>query len=191
MSMNALPSINYIYGDKEANIGFIHNGQYPNRIAEWDWSKYLPGDRSDLIWEGYRPFSEVPKLFNPVSGLIYNSNNAPTHATDGPDNLRTEDLHKTLGLQTNQTNRSLRMMELTDPSKPIDREELLRIKFDNSFSSKSQAAEVMNKVLAYDWSQEPDMQKAVDHLREWNMDTDMGYGKRDTDMDLCMGCVCE
>lgn len=174
MSMNALPSINYIYGDKEANIGFIHNGQYPNRAPDWDWSKYLPGDRSDLIWDGYRPFSDVPKLFNPVSGLIYNSNNAPTHATDGPDNLRSEDLPATLGLQTNQTNRSLRMMELTDPSNLIDREELLRIKFDNAYSVKSQTADVIEAVLAHDWSGEPDMQQAADHLRAWNMDTDVG-----------------
>lgn len=172
MSMNALPSINYIYGDKQANIGFIHNGQYPNRIPGWDWSQYLPGDRSELIWEGYRPFSEVPKLFNPVSGLIFNANNAPTHATDGPDNLRTENLPATLGLQTNQTNRAHRLMELTNPANLIDRDELLRIKFDNAYSEKSQAAQVRNAVLAYDWSAEPDMQQAAEHLRAWNMDTD-------------------
>ncbi|NNC36990.1 MAG: hypothetical protein EX271_12320 [Acidimicrobiales bacterium] len=172
MSMNALPSINYVYGDRKANIGFIHNGQYPNRIGGWDWDKYLPGDRADLIWDGYRPFSDVPKLFNPVSGLIYNANNAPTHATDGPDNLIATELPKTLGLQTNQTNRSLRLMELTDPAKLIDRDELLRIKFDNAYSAKSQAAEVMQAVLAHDWSAEPDMQKAADHLRAWNMDTE-------------------
>jgi penicillin amidase/acyl-homoserine-lactone acylase len=171
MAMNALPSINYVYADKEANIGFIHNGQYPNRVPEWDWSQYLPGDRSDLIWDGYRPFSEVPKLFNPASGLIFNANNAPTHATDGPDNLRTEDLPATLGLQTNQTNRAYRLMELTDPAKLIDRNELLRIKFDNAYSIKSQSADVMRAVLAQDWSDEPDMQKAAEHLRAWNMDT--------------------
>lgn len=172
MSLNALPSINYIYADKEANIGFVHNAQYPNRTEKWDWDKYLPGDRSDLIWEGYRPFSDVPKLFNPVSGLIYNANNAPTHATDGPDNLLASELPKTLGLQANQTNRALRLMELTDPARPIDREELLKIKFDNSYAKNSKAAEVVQAVLAKDWSAEPEMQKAADHLRAWNMDTD-------------------
>ena len=171
MSLNALPSINYIYADKDANIGFIHNGQYPNRVDGWDWKKYLPGDRSDLIWEGYRPFSDVPKLFNPVSGLIYNANNAPTHATDGPDNLKADDLAPSMGLQTNQTNRALRLQELTDPAKLIDRNELLRLKFDNAYSEKSQAAEVMQAVLAYDWSAEPEMLKAAEHLRGWNMDT--------------------
>lgn len=57
MAMNALPSINYIYADKDDNIGFIHNAQYPNRRSKGDWSKDIPGDRSDLIWQGYLPFA--------------------------------------------------------------------------------------------------------------------------------------
>jgi len=174
MALNALPSINYVYGDKEHNIGFIHNAQYPNRVDGWDWSKYLPGDRSDLIWQGYRPFRDVPKLFNPNSGLIFNANNAPTSATDGGDNLKKEDLPAILGLQTNQTNRSLRLMELTDGKAPIDRARLLELKFDHSYSKNSQAGQVVKAVLAHDWSNEPEMQKAAAHLREWDFGTDTG-----------------
>ncbi|MEL7128942.1 MAG: penicillin acylase family protein, partial [Pseudomonadota bacterium] len=73
MSMLALPSINYIYADSTGNIGFFHNGQYPNRDDRWDWRGDLPGDRSDIIWQGYRPYSDVPKLINPQSGLIFNA----------------------------------------------------------------------------------------------------------------------
>ncbi len=68
MSMNALPSINYVYADKDNNVAFIHNAQYPNRAEGWDWTKDLPGDRSDLIWQGYRSFAQVPKLINPQTG---------------------------------------------------------------------------------------------------------------------------
>ena len=45
MSLNALPSINYVYADRYGDIAFIHNGQYPDRIEGWDWKKDLPGDR--------------------------------------------------------------------------------------------------------------------------------------------------
>lgn len=173
MSMNALPSINYVYADKTGNVALIHNGQYPNRVDGWDWQKDLPGDRSDIIWDGYRPYSDVPILFNPESGLIYNSNNQPYDATDGTDNLTPDMFPETMGLQTDQTNRSLRVMELTDGQSPIDRETLLAIKFDTAYAAGSQADQVVETVLAHDWSGEPDMAAAVEHLRAWDRNMDI------------------
>ncbi|MCF6219474.1 MAG: acylase [Robiginitomaculum sp.] len=173
MSLNALPSINYVYADKDGNVALIHNAQYPNRKAGWDWSKYLPGDRSDLIWQGYRSFSEVPKLINPSSGLVYNSNNAPYSATDGPDNLSPADFPKSMGLQTNQTNRSLRMMEMTDGVTSVDKRALLALKFDNKYAKNSRAAEIIAKVLAVDWGGDPALQSAAAHLRAWDMHTNI------------------
>jgi len=177
MALNTLPSINYIYADKDGNVGFIHNAQYPNRIEAsnggWDWSKYLPGDRSDLIWQGYRPFKDVPKLINPSSGLVYNSNNAPSSATDGPDNLKLSDFPKSQGLQSNQTNRSLRMIEMTDGTTLVDKDRLLALKFDNKYADNSRANAVIAEILALDWSGDPKMLEAVEHLRTWDRRTDV------------------
>lgn len=177
MSLNALPSINYIYADRDANVAFIHNAQYPARNDAWDWSGDLPGDRSDLIWQGYRPWAEVPKLVNPVSGLVYNSNNTPFSATDGPDNLRAEDFPGSMGLQTNESNRSLRMIELTDGASPINEPDLLALKFDTSYAEQSEAAGLVARVLAIDWSQEPEMAEAAKRLAAWdlNMNADSRY----------------
>jgi acyl-homoserine-lactone acylase len=172
MAMNALPSINYIYGDKAGNIAFIHNAQYPNRNDAWDWSGDLPGDRSDLVWQGYHPWRDVPKLVNPVSGFIFNSNNTPYSATDGPDNLKPEDFPQSMGLQTNQSNRSLRTIELTGDTAPIDRSRLLAIKFDNKYAQGSEADEVVKAVLAKDWSAEPEMAEAATLLANWDYGTD-------------------
>lgn len=172
MGMNALPSINYIYADKTGDIAFIHNGQYPDRTPGWDWKKDLPGDRSDLIWEGYLPFADVPKLINPVSGFIYNSNNTPYAATDGPDNLTADDFPAFMGLQENETNRSLRIQELTSGEAPVPRKRLLDIKFDIAYAETSQAEAVIAAVLAHDWSDEPEMAEAAGHLAAWDRRTD-------------------
>ncbi len=173
LEMQALPSINYLYADKDGNIGFVHNGQYPDRKEGWDWRKYLPGDRSDLIWANYKPFSDVPKLFNPESGFLYNSNNTPFSATDGPDNLKPDQFSPTMGLETKETNRSLRIQELTDGVKLIDETELLKIKFDAQYSQNSTAAGVIKEILEKDWSDEPEMAKAAEHLRTWNLSTNI------------------
>ena len=177
MSLNALPSINYIYADKDANVAFIHNAQYPARNDAWDWSGDMPGDRSDLIWQGYRPWSDVPKLVNPVSGLVFNSNNTPYSATDGPDNLRAQDFPQSMGLQTNQSNRSLRMIELTDGKTPINEPDLLALKFDTAYAKGSEAAELIARVLEIDWSQEPEMAEAAKRLAAWDrkMNADSRY----------------
>lgn len=172
MSMNALPSINYVFADKDGDVGFIHNGQYPARDDAWDWSHELPGDRSDLIWQGYRPWDAVPKLINPVSGFVFNNNNSPYTATDGPDNLKPEDFPQSMGLQTNQTNRSLRVMELTDGTRPMPRERLLSIKFDTAYAEGSEARQVVAEVLAHDWSDEPELAEGAKFLDEWDFDMD-------------------
>lgn len=172
MSMNALPSINYIVATRSGDIAFVHNGQYPARNDTWDWSHELPGDRSDLIWQGYRPWSEVPKLINPASGFVFNSNNSPFFATDGPDNLSPEDFPQSMGLQTNQTNRALRVMELTDGIGLMDRDRLLSIKFDTAYAEGSEARQVVAEVLAHDWSGEPELAKAAEFLAEWDFDMD-------------------
>jgi acyl-homoserine-lactone acylase len=168
MSMNALPSINYVYADKDGTIAFIHNGQYPDRVEGWDWTKDMPGDRSDLIWSGYRPYDDVPILLNPQSGFIFNANNQPYDATDGPDNLQPEDFPISMGLQTNQTNRALRIMELTDGLIKIDRDALLAIKFDTGYAKDSQADKVVTAVLSHDWSDEPELAAAAKHLAAWD-----------------------
>ncbi len=174
MSLVQLPSINFVYADKNSNIGFVHNAQYPNRSSEaWDWSKGLPGDKSELIWQGYRPFDAVPKLLNPESGLIFNANNTPFSATDGPDNLRAEQFPASMGLATNQTNRSWRLIELNDGVSPIGEAELLRQKFDVEYSTQSEAYFTLQKILAQDWSDDQRLEQAQNIIRAWDRRADV------------------
>jgi len=172
MELNALPSINYVYADSDDNIAFIHNAQYPARDNSWDWSKDLPGDRSDLIWQDYRPFADVPKLINPASGMLFNANNTPFSATDGPDNLRATDFPQSMGLALNQTNRSLRFIELNDGQSSLGRQAILQQKFDLIYSEKSDQIHTIQQVFALDYSDDARLAEAAAHLRQWNRSTD-------------------
>lgn len=174
MAMNAIPSINYVYADKSGNIALIHNAQYPDRIPGWEWKKDLPGDRSDLIWDGYLPYERVPMLINPTSGFVFEANNTPFTATDGPDNLKPSDFPDFMGLQTNETNRALRIVELTNGTEPMTRERLLSIKFDTSYAANSVARQVVEEVLDQDWQSDPKLAEAAEHLRAWDGMMDAG-----------------
>lgn len=183
MAIHAVPSLNYIYADKDGVVAMIHNGQYPDRAQGWDWTQDMPGDRSDLIWQDYLPYDRVPILSNPVSGLVFDANNQPYSATDGPDNLRPDMFPETMGLQTDQTNRSLRIMELTDGEAVMTREALLAIKFDNSYAQGSTADLTVKAVLAEDWSEDTALQAAADHLAAWS------YGTGMTDRHAALGVL--
>ena len=172
MALQYLPSINYVYADRENNIAFVHNGQYPNRKAGLDWGKYIPGNRSDLIWKKYLPWDDVPKLINPDSGFIFNANNTPFTATDGPDNLRPENFPETMGLRTEETNRSLRVTELAPQYKSISAVDLARIKFDKSYSTRSATANAVQVILGLDLDDQ-DLKKAAEHLANWNLSMDV------------------
>ena len=173
MSMNALPSINYIYADKDSNIGFIHNAQYPQRVDSVDWSKDLPGDDSSLIWHKYRPFSQVPKLINPQSGLVFNANNTPFVATDGTDNLNADDFPNSMGLAKNMTNRALRLTELNDGKSLLSKADILRQKFDDQYSEQSDYLKIIDKVLALKLVNDEELTNAQQHIRAWDRRTNI------------------
>lgn len=173
MRLQALPSINYVYGDKDGNIAYIYNAQMPKRIDGWDWQKYLPGDRSELIWSEYHDFDALPQLINPPSGFVFNANNTPFEATDDADDLRPESFPVTMGIETQMTNRGYRGLELLRPDTQISAEEFKDYKFDKTYSKDSELAKLIEVWLAEDFSGEPDMEAAQKLLADFDMSADM------------------
>ena len=173
IATHAIPSLNYVYADKAGNIGFVHNGQYPNRTVDADWKGILPGDRSDLIWHGYRPVDQIPQLWNPKSGLVFNSNNSPFQASETADNLKPAAFPASMGLQTNMTNRAWRALETFGTDHAITDASFLAHKFDVAFSDRSSVMEMVREVTAIDPKGDADLAKAQAILRAWDKKADV------------------
>jgi len=173
LATHALPSLNYVYGDAAGNIGFVHNGQYPNRTATADWSGVLPGDRSDLIWQGYLPIEKTPQLWNPKSGYVFNSNNSPLRASDAADNLKAGDFPAAMGLQTNMTNRALRVEEMVGTDRAITDESFRRYKYDLTYSDRSSLTQMIAKVTSVDPKGDKDLADAQAILKAWDRRTNI------------------
>jgi acyl-homoserine-lactone acylase len=173
IATNAIPSLNYIYADKAGNIGFVHNGQYPNRTVDADWKGILPGDRSDLVWQGYWPPEQIPQLWNPKSGLVFNSNNTPFQASEAADNLKPEAFPASMGLQTNMTNRAWRALETFGADHAITDASFRAHKFDVAFSDRSSVMEMVREVTAIDPKGDADLAKAQTILRAWDKRADV------------------
>ena len=172
IATHAIPSLNYVYADAAGNIGFVHNGQYPNRKTEADWGGVLPGDCAELIWQGYRPVEQSPQLWNPKSGLVFNSNNTPFQASEAADNLKPADFPASMGLQSNMTNRAWRALETFGADRAITDESFRAYKFDVAFSDRSGVMAMVREVLAVDPKGNADLAEAQRILRAWNKQAD-------------------
>ena len=173
MAMQALPSINFIYGDDQGNIGLLANGQFPVRKDGFNWSGILPGDRSNLLWTARVPFDQLPQVWNPQSGFVFNSNNTPLIATAPNDNMIAENLPAHLGLQTNMTNRAYRTLETYARDTSISAAEFEAYKYDLIYSDQSLLADLITQALTFDATGNEDLRTAQSILRGWNRSTDV------------------
>ncbi|HTD73358.1 MAG TPA: acylase [Steroidobacteraceae bacterium] len=174
MSLQALPSINYIYADEKGNIGYVYNGQFPVRAEGRDWNEIQPGDRSDLIWQGYLPFERVPQIWNPKSGYVFNSNNTPFEATGVGDALKPSDFSATMGIQTGMTNRAYRAQETFGADAAITAEAFRTYKFDIAYSDRSNVAKEIAEVIQVDAGLDDDLRAAQALLKSWDRRTNVG-----------------
>ena len=175
LQMQAMPSINYVYADREGNVGHYYNAMFPQRIEGWDWQKYLPGDRSELIWQGYRDFAWMPKTLNPESGLVYNANNPPFQATDGDDDAWAEDFPPSMGIENVITNRALQIEELYGAEEKISAAEFERFKYDHRYHPQSYQVRLLREWLQADKPAElrsGDYRKALAALADWDLSAD-------------------
>ena len=78
-----VPSFNIVYGDKEGHVQYLHNGILPKH-ADGDlakWSGLVPGDTSATLWTETHSYEDLPKVVDPPSGYVQNTNDPPWVAT--------------------------------------------------------------------------------------------------------------
>ena len=68
------PIQNVVYADVDGHIGFITPGLIPRRKAGDGWLP-APGWTGEYDWQGFVPFAELPRSFDPPIGRIVNANN--------------------------------------------------------------------------------------------------------------------
>ena len=80
-----LPVFNTAYADRDGHIMYLYNVAVPvfPRGDYSFWSGVVPGNTSDLIWSDERvvPYDELPKVIDPPTGWIQNSNDPPWTST--------------------------------------------------------------------------------------------------------------
>ena len=172
MRLQALPSINYVYADRDGNIGYFYNALLPARKPGIDWSGTLPGDRSDLIWQHYLPFDALPQVVNPPSGFVVNANHSPFYATVGAGNPDPEAFGPELGITDPMTNRAHRALALFAADDAVGRDDFRAIKYDKRYADESDTVALWRELLAMDFADDPRLAEAQAMLARWDRTTE-------------------
>ena len=74
------PQQNMVYADVDGNIGFVAAGRVPIRRADNDLFGMAPAPGWDARydWQGFIPFDELPRAFNPPQGRFVTANDKIT-----------------------------------------------------------------------------------------------------------------
>lgn len=168
----AIPSTNFIYADEEGNIAYVYNAAIPDRPEDVkaNWRGVLDGSRSDLIWNGTVEYSEIPKIINPASGWLYNSNNEPFTAAGEGSDLDPADFSPLLGIERKQTNRSRRAWKLLSEAGKLDRQTLKAIKYDTGYERVNYLDRLFEDLAALD--ADGKLAEARDLLLAWDFNAD-------------------
>ncbi len=77
-----IPTFTVLYADRAGHILHLFGGQTPVRPqGDYNWSGIVPGDRSATLWSTTHPYDDLPRVLDPPSGWLQNSNDPPWTTT--------------------------------------------------------------------------------------------------------------
>ena len=178
MRIQAFASFNFVYADREGNTMFVHNSLTPKRLPSYDWTQYLPGDDSRLIWQDYMAFDDLPQVINPASGYLHSANQTPFRVSAEADNPNKDDYGIEDGFPTRMTNRADRGLELLAELDSISEQQFYDIKHDKKYSVNSRAYAYLQQAAEADLGdiQSDSLQNyqaAQTLIANWDLSTDI------------------
>ena len=69
------PGQNFVYADVDGNIGYQATGLLP--VRSYDGGVLLDGASGQQEWNGFIPFDDLPRFYNPPEGRVVTANQNP------------------------------------------------------------------------------------------------------------------
>jgi len=112
MELHTNSSNNTIFADADGDIAYFHGNFIPRRDPKFDWTKPVDGSNPETDWRGLLSVDETPRLLNPASGWLYNSNNWPWSAA-GPSSPKQSNYPKYVdnGIESPRGLHAIRVLE--------------------------------------------------------------------------------
>ncbi len=127
---NANSSNNTLFADDKGEIAYLHPQFVPIRDDHFDWRRPVDGADPATRWRSVIPHMNVhePRVINPASGWVYNSNNAPWTAA-GPDSPKAADYPRYMD-QAGENARGAHAVALLKDTRDFTLESLMAAAYD-------------------------------------------------------------
>jgi penicillin amidase len=158
LSLWDVPSQNFVFADRDGNIGYQTPGKIPIR-AKGDGSLPAPGWTNEYEWIDFILFDELPRSYNPDQGFLATANNAVV-GLEYPYLLTTE---WDAGYRAN------RIVELIESKGTLTSEDIQRIHGDNFNAMGPLFVPHLLKLENID----PELSAAATALGAWDFQNDM------------------
>lgn len=148
-----VPSQNFVYADREGNIGYQLPGRIPVR-ASGDGTVPVSGWTGQAEWVGWVPYEELPSLFNPSQGWIATANNR----------IVPSGFPRQLGTEWSEGLRARRIVDVLTGWPRFTLEDLQTLQFDHVSLAARRVAPILARLQVAD----PGVQALQDELRGWD-----------------------
>ncbi|MBR8835861.1 MAG: acylase [Stigonema ocellatum SAG 48.90 = DSM 106950] len=166
-----LPMFTVMYADREGHIMHLFNGQVPVR-QKGDfkyWQGMIPGDTSSTLWTKIHPYEDLPRVIDPPSGWLQNTNDPPW-TTTFPRVLSPDNYPPYMAPRGPMSFRSQRSARMLSEDQHISFEEMVKYKH----STRSELADRLLDDLISAARKYGDQlaRKAADVLKAWDVSAD-------------------
>ena len=127
--LKANSSNNTIYADDKGNIAYLHPQFIPKRDDRFDYTKPVDGSDPATDWQALLPLGKAPRLFNPGTGWIFNTNDWPYSAA-GPDSPKQANFPKYMD-SVGENPRGIHATRVLTGQKDFTQASLLAAAFDS------------------------------------------------------------
>jgi len=121
-------SNNTIFADDRGEIAYLHPQFMPRRDDRFDYREVVDGADPATDWRGLTPLAELPRVLNPATGWIANTNNWPYSAA-GSASPRAADFPKYMDT-AGENPRGVHAALLLDKAHGLTLDGLIRLDFD-------------------------------------------------------------
>ncbi|MGH7463608.1 MAG: penicillin acylase family protein, partial [Longimicrobiales bacterium] len=171
MTRLQVPMFTTIYADGAGNIMHLFNGRVPIRTrGDWAyWQGIVRGDSSLTRWSGTHGYLGLPRVVNPRSGWVHNSNDPPWTATL-PFPVDPDFFPSYMAPPPSMSFRPQRSARMLQEDARITFDELLAYKH----STRMEAADhfLLDLIAAARKSQDADARAAAEVLEQWDRNAD-------------------
>ncbi len=170
MELKANSSNNTIFADADGDIAYFHGNFIPKRDTSFDWTKPVDGSNPATEWHGLHTVDETPRLLNPKSGWLYNTNNWPWSAA-GASSPKKEDYPAYME-KGGESARGLHAIRVLENRKDFTLDSLIAAAYDSYLTWFEKPIPALLKA----WDQTPDanplkakLAPQIDVLRKWDL----------------------